>query len=95
MSKQKTITRGELSRLAFCNSPKLPKAIATPVMRRMEWVGIGWVDCGEPTGDEVIVIEEPQRQQPQGCRKHAGSPDATCDACLREAFEITYGEVTE
>lgn len=23
--------------------------------RRMEWVGIGWIDCGEPQGDETIV----------------------------------------
>jgi len=54
----KTITSEALARLAFCNSPKLPHVIVVLKPRRMQWVGIGWIDCGEPKGDEVVVIED-------------------------------------
>ncbi len=53
--KQKTISEEALARLSFLNSPKLPKAVVVMRPRRMEWVGIGWIDCGEPKGDEVVV----------------------------------------
>lgn len=56
--KPKTITKSELARLAFCNSDKLPQAIVVPKPRRMEWVGIGWIDVGPPRGDETVVIED-------------------------------------
>lgn len=55
---QQTITRSELARLAFCNSDKLPHIVAMPKMRRMEWVGIGWIDVGPATGTEVVLIED-------------------------------------
>ena len=54
--KQKTIKFAELKRLSFCNSPRLPKAIAVGGMRR-EWVGIGWIDVGPLRGDETLVVE--------------------------------------
>lgn len=57
--KQKTITRSELQRLSFANSPDLAAAIELGGKRR-EWVGIGWIECDELEGDEVLVIEGAQ-----------------------------------
>lgn len=54
-SKIKTITLEELGRLAELNSPRPPRAVVVRRLRRMEWTGIGWLDCGDPRGDEVIV----------------------------------------
>lgn len=54
-SKQKTITRSELARLAFCNSKKLPLAVNDNGVRK-EWVGVGWIENGEPHGDEALVV---------------------------------------
>lgn len=51
----KIITARELAVLTFCNSDKIPKAVVVLKPRRMEWVGIGWIDCGEPRGDETVV----------------------------------------
>lgn len=53
----KKITRAKLARLAFTNSPKLPQAVVINGSRK-EWVGIGWIDCGTPRGDEVLVVDD-------------------------------------
>lgn len=55
-AKQRTITRSQLSRLSICNSKKLPLSVNDGGLRK-EWVGIGWIETGEPHGDEVLVIE--------------------------------------
>ncbi len=52
----KRITTLELAKLTFLDSDDIPKAVVVLKPRRMEWVGIGWVDCGEPRGDEVVVM---------------------------------------
>jgi hypothetical protein len=52
----KRISTLELAKLTFLNSDDIPKAVVVMKPRRMEWVGIGWIDCGEPRGDEVVVI---------------------------------------
>jgi hypothetical protein len=51
-----TITRGELCRLAFCNSKRLPWTVSIDG-ERFQWVGIGWVNEGPELGDEVIVVD--------------------------------------
>ena len=51
---RETITIEKLSRLAFCNSRKLTQAVEING-QRMQWVGIGWVNEGEPKGDEILV----------------------------------------
>lgn len=51
MNDMKTITLGEVQRLSFCNSKDLTKVIASG--RVMEWVGIGFVDCGEATVSDI------------------------------------------
>jgi hypothetical protein len=56
VSKVKTISRRELAMLAFTNSKRLPK-IVNFEGRQKRWVGIGWVDEGAATGDEVKVVE--------------------------------------
>jgi hypothetical protein len=56
-SEQRTITRSELARLAFCNSKKLPLVVNDNGIRK-EWVGIGWIANGKPRGDEILVIDE-------------------------------------
>lgn len=53
----KTISSIELAKLAYIESDDLPKAVVVMRARRMEWVGIGWIDCGEPRGDEVVVTK--------------------------------------
>lgn len=53
----KTITRAEVSRLAFCNSDKLPQKINIGG-RLMEWVGIGWIDLGPARKGVVTVVEK-------------------------------------
>jgi len=53
---RRTIGREELARLAFCNSTKLPWTIELDG-NRYQWVGIGWVNEGEPRGDEVLVVD--------------------------------------
>lgn len=55
--KAKTISLSELTRLAFTNSPKLPRVV-NHNGRRKAWVGIGWVDEGSATGKEVKVRED-------------------------------------
>ena len=54
--KPKTIKFAELKRLSLCNSPKLP-SVVNALGRRMEWVGIGWIDAGKATGREVKVVD--------------------------------------
>ena len=54
--KRKTIKFSELERLSFCNSKKLPQVVAA-LGRKMEWVGIGWIDTGEADGTEVLVLD--------------------------------------
>lgn len=53
---RRTIQADELRRLAFCNSKKLPQVVEWEGRRR-QWVGIGWVDEGKPTGREVLVVD--------------------------------------
>jgi hypothetical protein len=53
---RKTISRQEIAVLAFCNSKRLPCVIEMDGSR-LQWVGIGWVNEGEPQGDEVLVID--------------------------------------
>lgn len=53
-SGQKAITHFELARLMLCNSKKIPMAVNDGGVRK-EWVGIGWIACGKPRGDEVLV----------------------------------------
>jgi hypothetical protein len=53
----KKISSLELAKLTFIDSDDIPKAVVVMKPRRMEWVGIGWVDCGEPRGDEVVVTK--------------------------------------
>lgn len=43
----KTITLSELKRQQFCNSKELTKVIFKG--RLKEWVGIGFLDCGDAT----------------------------------------------
>lgn len=52
----KKISTLELAKLTFLDSDDIPKAVVVMKPRRMEWVGIGWIDCGEPRGDETVVI---------------------------------------
>jgi len=53
--KRKTIRFADLKRLSFINSSKIP--VVELHGKRMKWVGIGWVDEGEPTGKETLVID--------------------------------------
>lgn len=62
MGKRKTIRISELSRLAFCNSERLPTVVECNG-KRLQWVGIGWVDEGKPRGDETLVINEETDEQ--------------------------------
>lgn len=52
----KTIEFAELKRLSFANSPRLPEFVNVGGAR-MQWIGIGWFDCGKAHGDEVVVVE--------------------------------------
>lgn len=52
----KRITTLELAKLTYLESDDIPKAVVVLKPRRMEWVGIGWIDCGPPRGDEVVVL---------------------------------------
>jgi hypothetical protein len=54
--KRKTISARTLQLLSFCNSKKLPRAVVMGGVRH-EWVGIGWVPVGKPTGREVVVVD--------------------------------------
>lgn len=54
---RKTIRREALSRLAFCNSKRLPQVVEMDG-KRLQWVGIGWVDEGDPHGNEVLVVND-------------------------------------
>jgi hypothetical protein len=56
-SKRETIGIDELRRLTFCNSDRLPSVIELDG-KRLQWVGIGWVNEGEPNGDETLVIKK-------------------------------------
>ena len=54
--RRKTITREELTRLAFCNSTRLPRKVNVDGRLR-EWVGIGWIDIG-PFNRRYTTVEE-------------------------------------
>jgi hypothetical protein len=54
--KRPTIAFETLKRLSFCNSMKLPSPVEING-RRMQWVGIGWVDEGEADGTETLVVD--------------------------------------
>jgi hypothetical protein len=51
------MTRRELGTLSSHNDEGIPKAVLMMRPRRMEWVGIGWIDSGEPRGDETVIIK--------------------------------------
>lgn len=53
----KRISTLELAKRAYILSDDLPKAIVVMRARRMQYVGIGWIDCGEPRGDEIAVTK--------------------------------------
>ena len=54
---RKTIDIETLTRLAFCNSKDLPSVVEMDG-HRFQWVGIGWVNEGEPQGNEVLVVSK-------------------------------------
>lgn len=51
--KRKTIKRSKLSRLAFCNSDKLPEAVIMDG-KLYDWVGIGWVAVDDNPSDKAL-----------------------------------------
>lgn len=51
---RKTIEYSELWKRSFCNSKTVPVSLCG---RRMEYVGIGWIDAGPERGDEPVVVE--------------------------------------
>lgn len=53
--KQRLITRAKLAALAAINSRELPHVIALDG-HRYRWVGIGWVDEGQATGQESALV---------------------------------------
>lgn len=61
VAKRKTMQIDELHRLAFLNKP--PAAIAVLVERRMRWVGVGWIDEGEPKGDEPLIMDGDKKHE--------------------------------
>jgi hypothetical protein len=54
---RKTIEYSRLKRLEFTNSKDLPQVVVAGG-KRLRWVGIGWVDEGEPKGNETLVVED-------------------------------------
>lgn len=54
---RKTIQISELKRKSFSHAKDLPGAVEIDG-ERMEWVGIGWIPAGEPTGKEVLVVDD-------------------------------------
>ena len=54
--KKKTMPRAEVARLAFCNSPKLPRTVVDNGKVK-EWVGIGWITLDrKPQKGDVEII---------------------------------------
>jgi hypothetical protein len=51
---RKMITRQELRRLEFCGKPPSPVELNG---RKLRYVGIGWIDEGKASGDEVLVTD--------------------------------------
>lgn len=74
-AKRPTIGLAELSRLSFCNSEQLPKAVEMDG-KRLEWVGIGWVVVGSALGDEVL-IDTRDRRDTRGDSRSLEGGDAT------------------
>lgn len=62
----KTISLDELSRLAFCNSLKLPSRVWLDG-KLIEWTGIGWIelDASEAKGNEPTVIRSEEKKKPK------------------------------
>jgi len=54
---RKTVNRSDLSKMSFVNSDKMPQVIEDNGCR-YQWVGIGWVNEGDPTGRETLVVED-------------------------------------
>lgn len=61
------VTFQEFQKLTFCNSKKLDKkpfkvgsssGLVEVCGRREQWVGIGMIEVGKATGEEVLVIEK-------------------------------------
>jgi hypothetical protein len=51
------ILRSTLRTMSFLNSPNLPETI-NDGGRCKRWVGIGWVDEGEATPSDTIILED-------------------------------------
>lgn len=56
-TEQKMILRSELRRLAFLNSEKVPETV-NDGGRSKRWVGIGWIDEGEATPSDTLILED-------------------------------------
>lgn len=84
MSKKRLrkIARDELARLAFVNSKRLPQTVACDG-RRLQWVGIGWVDEGPANGSELAVVSEPKPPKPLTARQ---SLIRNAKRCLADLF---------
>ena len=55
--RRRAIQRGELARLSFINSPRLPQIVNDNGILK-EWVGIGWIDLDKkPHGNTIKVID--------------------------------------
>jgi hypothetical protein len=50
------LTRLELARRCRTRAPDLPRVINDAGHRR-EWVGLGWMARGTPSGDETVIID--------------------------------------
>lgn len=57
VKKQRTMTRSEVSRLAFCNSRRCPRFVIDNGVRK-EWVGIGWIPVDGPRKNTDVVLVE-------------------------------------
>lgn len=55
-----TIGGAARKRLEFCNSRRIPDAVEVGG-RRMNWVGIGGVDEGPASGNEVRVVDDEEK----------------------------------
>jgi len=64
-----TIGGAARKRLEFCNSRRIPDAVEVGG-RRMNWVGIGGVDEGPASGNEVRVVDD-EEEKPGAKKKVA------------------------
>lgn len=59
---RRTIGADDLARMSTVNSRRMPRAVEQHG-KRLEWVGIGWIEAGEPTGREPLVICDCNRER--------------------------------